>query len=63
MSNPSVAKGVSQVETQEDLVERIQVTAGVICDMPGIFQRVGHDLISRYTKCIEVSGDHIEHLL
>ena len=36
-SNPSVAKGVIQVETQQDLVSRIQVAAGVVRDMPGIF--------------------------
>ena len=35
----------------------------VIRDMPGIFQRVWHDLISRYTKHIEVGGGHIEHIL
>ena len=39
------------VETQ-DLVARIQVAAGV-----------QHDIIRQYTKCIEVDGGHIEHLL
>ena len=51
------------VETQQDLVAQIQVAAGVIRDMPGIFPRVWHDIIRRYTKCIEVGGGHIEHLL
>ena len=57
-SNSSVAKGVIQVETQEDLA-----AAGVIHDMPGIFPRVRYDIMRRYTKCIEVGGGHIEHLL
>ena len=57
--NPSVAKGVIHVETQQDLVARIQVAAGVICDIP----TVRHDIITRYTKCIEVGGGHIQHLL
>ena len=30
-----LAKGVIQVETRQDLVAQIQVTAGVIRDMPG----------------------------
>ena len=51
------------METQEDLVARIQAAAGVICDMLGIFPRVRHDIIRRYTKCIEVGGGHIQHLV
>ena len=51
------------VETQQDLVARIQVAAGIIRDRPGIFQRVRHDIISRYTKSIKVGGGHIEHFL
>ena len=39
-SNPSVAKGVIQVDTQQDSVARIQVAARVIRDMPEIFPRV-----------------------
>ena len=62
-SSPSVAKGVNQVETQQDLVARIQVATGVIRDMPGIFPRVRRDIIRRYTKCIKVGHGHIEHLL
>ena len=50
-------------ETQHDLVARIQVAAGVIRDMSRIFPRVRYDIIWRYTKCIEVGGGHIEHLL
>ena len=63
MSSPSVAKGVIQVETQQGLVVQIQVEPRVISDMPVIFPRVRHDIIRRYTKCIEVRGSHIEHLL
>ena len=62
-SNPSVAKGVIQVETQEDLVAPTQVAVGVSRDMLGIFPRVRHDIIRRYSKCINVVGGHIEHLL
>ena len=51
------------VETQQDLVTRIQVIAAVIRYIPGIFQTVRHDLISRYTKFIEVGGGHIAHFL
>ena len=57
--NSSVAKGVIQVETEQGLVARIQLAAGVIRDMPGIFPRVPHDIIRRNTKCIEVGGGHI----
>ena len=32
------------VETQQDLVARIQVAAGIIRDMPGIFPRVRHHI-------------------
>ena len=63
MSNPSAAKGVNQVEIQQALVAWIQVAAGVNRGMPGIFPRVWHDIIRRYTKCIKVAGSHIEHLL
>ena len=59
----SVSKGVIQRETIEDLVARIQVAAGVIRYMPGIFPRVRHDIIRQYTKCVEVGGGDIEHLL
>ena len=58
MSNPPFAQGVIQVEIQEDLV-----AAEVIDDMPGSFPRVRHDIIRRYTNCIEVRGGHIEHIL
>ena len=51
------------VETQQDLVAQIQVAAGGFHDMTEIFPRVWHDIIRRYTKCIEVGGGHIEHLL
>ena len=51
------------VETQRDLVARIQVAAGVMRDMPGIFPRVRNYIIRRYTKCIEVGCGHVEHLL
>ena len=37
------------VETQQDLVTGIQLAAGVMYDMPGIFPRVRHDIIRRYT--------------
>ena len=40
--NPSVARGVIEVETHQDLMARIQLTAGVIRDMPETFPRVRH---------------------
>ncbi|KAJ4444343.1 hypothetical protein ANN_06135, partial [Periplaneta americana] len=43
------------VKTQQDLVARIQVAAGVIQDMPEIFPRVRHDITRQCTKCIEPS--------
>ena len=46
-------KVFTQVETERDLVPRIQEAAGVIRDMQGIFPRVRHDIIRRYTICIE----------
>ena len=58
MANPSFAKGVIQVETQQDLV-----AAEVIRDKSGIFPRVRHDIIRQFTKYIEVGGGHTEHLL
>ena len=47
------------LETQEDIVARIQVAAGVISDMPGFFPKVRYDIIRRYSKCIEVDDSHI----
>ena len=44
--------------TQQDLI-----AAEVIGDMPENFPRVWHDIIRRFTKCIEVGSGHIEHLL
>ena len=34
------------VQTQQDLVARIQVAPGVIRDRPGIYPRVRHDIIN-----------------
>ena len=51
------------METQHDLMVRIQEAAGVIRDMPKMLGRVRHDIISGYTKCIETCGGHIEQLL
>ena len=51
------------VETYQDLVARIQVAPGVFRNLPVIFPRIRHDVIRQYTKCIEVGGGHIEHLL
>ena len=51
------------VETQQDLVARIQVAAGVIRDIQGNLLRVRHDIIRRYKKCFEVGDGHIEQLL
>ena len=47
----------------QDLVARIRVAAGVNRDMLGIFPRVRHDVIRRYTKCVEAGGGHIERHL
>ena len=57
-SNPSFAKVVSQVETQQDLV-----AAEVIGDMPVVFPRIWNDIISRFTKYNKDDRCHIEHLL
>ena len=51
------------METQQDLVARIQAAAGVIRNTPGIFPIVRHDIIRRYTRCVEVGGGHIERLV
>ncbi|KAJ4430091.1 hypothetical protein ANN_22300 [Periplaneta americana] len=51
------------MERQQDLVARIQVAVGVIRDMPGILPRVRYDMTRRCTKCIEVGGSHLKHLL
>ena len=51
------------METQQDLMARIQVAAEVIRDKPEMFPRVLHGIIRRYTTFIEVGGGHVEHLL
>jgi hypothetical protein len=51
------------VETQHDLVARIQVAAGTIREMPGIFQRVQHNLARRCRTWNEAGRRHFEQLL
>jgi hypothetical protein len=51
------------VETQRDLVARLAVAAGKIWEMPGIFQRVQHNMVRQCRTCSEVGGHHFEKLL
>jgi hypothetical protein len=51
------------VERQPDLVGGIAVAAGTIREMPGIFQRVQHNIARRCRTCSEVGGRHFEQLL
>jgi hypothetical protein len=51
------------VVTQHDLAARIAVAAGTTRKMPGIFQRVQHNIARRYRICNKVGGSHFELLL
>jgi hypothetical protein len=51
------------METQHDLVARIAVAAGTIREMPGIFQRVQHNMARQCRICSEVDGRHFEKIL
>ena len=51
------------VETEEDLVGRIVDAAAVTAEMPGVFNNVRRSLAARFTRCVQVNGDHFEHLL
>jgi hypothetical protein len=50
-------------ETQHDLVARIAVAAGTIQEMPGILQRVQHNIARRCRIGNEVNGCNFEQLL
>jgi hypothetical protein len=53
----------SPVENQYDLVARIAVAAGAICEMLGILQRVQHN-IARWCRTFnEVGSHHFEQIL
>jgi hypothetical protein len=51
------------VETQHDLAARIAVAAATIREMPGIIQRIQHNISRRCRICNKVSGRHFEQLL
>jgi hypothetical protein len=51
------------VETQHDIVARIAVAAGIIKEMPGIFQKVQHNMAGQWRTCSEFGGRHFEQLL
>jgi hypothetical protein len=54
---------LTPVETKHELVARIAIVAGTIWEMPGIFQRVQHNISRQCRTCNEVSGHHFEQLL
>jgi hypothetical protein len=51
------------VETQHDLVARIAVAAATIREMPGILQRIQHNIARRCRTYNKVGGRHFEQLL
>jgi hypothetical protein len=51
------------VDTQHELMAKIAVAAGTIREMPGIFQRVRHNIASWCRICSEASSHHFEQLL
>jgi hypothetical protein len=51
------------VKTQHDLVARIAIAAGTIWEMPGIFERVQHNIVRHCRTCNEVGSCHFEQLL
>jgi hypothetical protein len=53
----------TSVETQHDFVAMIAVAAGTIREMPGIFQRVQHNMARQCRICNEVDGRHFAQIL
>ena len=51
------------METEENLVAKINVAAGTIADMPGIFERTRQSLVRRCTVCIQTNGRAFEQFL
>lgn len=52
------------VDRQEDLLPRIQAGCDHIGNlMPRVLGRVRNSMIRRCNLCIEVGGNHMEHLL
>ncbi|XP_017885361.1 histone-lysine N-methyltransferase SETMAR-like [Ceratina calcarata] len=51
------------VNTLEDLVLRIQFTAGIIKNVTGDFKKVNDNFRKRIQLCLEQDGGHFEHLL
>ena len=51
------------VDSEEDLVARIVDAAALISERRGVFKAVRRSLHRRYVKCVEVRGNHFEHLL
>ena len=51
------------VESEEDLVGRIVDSAGIISEMPNVFEDVWRSLDERCAKCIKVNGANFEQLL
>ena len=50
------------VQSLEDLVTRIAAAVKELHEKPGLFDNIRQDLV-RCGKCIEVRGQHFEHLL
>ena len=51
------------VETEEDLVARINVDAGYIADMQGIFERTRQSMARRCTASAQANGGAFEQFL
>ncbi len=51
------------VDSQEDLIARISVSASHVQDVPGIFKNVRTSMLQRCQACIDAGGQNFEHLL
>lgn len=51
------------VDTEDELLPRIQAACQQIHDTPQVFERVRQSLIRRCRLCVENGGQHVEHLL
>jgi hypothetical protein len=51
------------VETQHELMAKIAVAAATIQEMPGVFQRLQHNIAGWCRICNDVGSSHFEQLL
>ncbi|KAF8784336.1 hypothetical protein HNY73_010026 [Argiope bruennichi] len=51
------------VDSEMDLVARIETTAGISRDMPDIFENVRWSIQRRSESCVRVSSSNFKHLL